>query len=294
EVHRYDLSSGLPVLVHVKRDYQKKFAVLAANYGSVDSAFVDRASGEPVRMPDGVAHFLEHKLFEQEGGDAFDVFSRQGASANAATSFRNTSFFFTCSANFEANLKTLLHFVRNPYLTNRAIEKEKGIIAQEIRMYEDSPDWRCFIHLVQGLYVRHPIRTDITGTVASIQEIDREKLLTCYRNFYDPGNLCLVVSGDVDPERVVRTALRTLSEVDAGSRAVRIEENEPARVVRRFHEEVAAVPRPTLLLGFKDRAVPVRRDALQRRRPPTSGSTRRGSSMTASTPRTRETRTSGS
>ena len=265
EVHRFDLPCGLPVLVHLKRSYQKKFAILAANYGSLDNAFVDRATGRAVRMPDGVAHFLEHKLFEQQDGDAFDVFSRQGASANAATSFRNTSYFFTCSGNFQPNLRTLLRFVRRPHFTDRAIEKEKGIIAQEIRMYEDSPDWRCFIHLVQGLYVRHPVRTDITGTVESIQEIDRAKLLTCYRNFYDPANLCLVVTGDVDPLAVARTALREMGGAEAGGRAVRVEEREPLGVAHRYHEEEAAVPRATLLLGFKDRAVPVRGDALQRR-----------------------------
>jgi len=264
EVGAATLPCGLRIRVHRKEGYRKKFALLSADYGSVDSRFVDRATGRTVEMPDGVAHFLEHKLFEQEHGDAFEVFSRQGASANAATSFRTTSFFFTCSSDFRANLRTLLRVVRRPHFTDRAIEKEMGIIAQEIRMYEDSPDWRCFMHLVQGLFVRHPVRTDITGTVESIRKIDRETLLTCHRNFYEPGNLCLVVSGDVDVEEVVAIAQREMRGRDGGA-AVRVPRPEPRGVSRRFYSEEHALKRAKLALGFKDRAVPLTGDALQRR-----------------------------
>lgn len=256
EVHRYELPSGLPVLVHRKPGFQKKFAVLAANFGSVDATFVDRATGRRVTMPDGVAHFLEHKLFEMKDGDALDLFSRRGASANAATSFRTTSFFFSCSDRFGPNLRTLLDVVGNPWFSERSIEKERGIIAQEIRMYEDSPDWRGFIHLVQGLFSRHPVRTDITGTVASIANIDRETLLTCYRNFYDPGNLCLVVSGDVDPDATAAIADRATRGRGVGERVIRVPGAEPARVAQARVEERLPVPRGKLLLGFKDRAVP--------------------------------------
>jgi len=265
EIHRFDLECGLPVLIHLKPNFEKKFAVLGANFGSVDRCFVDRCTDRPVTMPEGVAHFLEHKLFETPEGDAFERFSRYGASANASTSFRTTSFFFTCSSGFPASLRTLLRLVTRPHLTDHGIEKEKGIIAQEIRMYEDSPDWRCFIHLVQGLFVRHPVRTDITGTVDSIDRIDRDSLMTCLDNFYDPSNLCLVVSGDVDPESVAKQAAREFSRRERGTPGARVLEAEPRRVGRARVEEVHAVKRAKLLVGFKDRAVPRTGAELQRR-----------------------------
>jgi len=265
EIHRFDLDCGLPVLIHRKPGFEKKFVVLGTNFGSVDRSFVDRATGRPVTMPEGVAHFLEHKLFETAEGDAMDRFSRHGASANASTSFRTTSYFFTCSSGFAANLRTLLRLVTRPHLTEEGIEKEKGIIAQEIRMYEDSPDWRCFIHLVQGLFVRHPVRTDITGTVESIDQIDRAALMTCLSNFYDPANLCLVVSGDLDPETVAMQVARELANHGSGEPVERVEEREPRRVMESRVEETLAVKRPKLLVGFKDRAVPRTGADLQRR-----------------------------
>ena len=256
EIHRYDLDCGLPVLVHVKPGFRRKFAVLAANYGSVDAQFVDRASGRTVRMPDGVAHFLEHKLFERKEGDALEVFSRRGAAANAATSFRTTSFFFSCAENFRANLRTLTEVVANPWFSERSIEKERGIIEQEIRMYEDNPDWRGFIHLVRSLYSSHPVRVDITGSVESIAGIDREALLTCYRNFFDPGNLCLVVSGDVEPGEAADVAERAFQGKGIGTPATRVPIEEPEEVREVRTEERLPVPRGKLLLGSKDRAVP--------------------------------------
>jgi len=265
EIHHFELACGLPVLVHLKPGFEKKFVVLGANFGSVDRSFVDRRSDRRVTMPEGVAHFLEHKLFETPEGDAFEKFSRHGASANASTSFRSTCFFFTCSSGFSSSLRTLLRLVTRPHLTDRGIEKERGIIAQEIRMYEDSPDWRCFIHLVQGLFVRHPVRTDITGTVDSIDRIDRDALLTCVDNFYDPANLCLVVSGDVDPETVAKQAAREFSRRESGEPVVRLDEREPRRVSEARVEETLAVKRPKLLVGFKDRAVPRTGEDLQRR-----------------------------
>jgi predicted Zn-dependent peptidase len=265
EVHRFDLPCGLPVLVHLRPGYRKKFAVLGVNFGSVDRTFVDRATGEARQVPEGTAHFLEHKLFEQETGDAFDRFTKHGATANASTSFRNTSYFFSCPENFPQNLRTLLSLVSRPHFTEQSIEKEKGIVAQEIRMYGDSPDWRCFIHLVQALFVRHPVRTDITGTVESVARIDLESLLACFRNFYDPGNLCLVVSGDLDPEAVAEAARRAMPKNGVGAPAVRIEEREPKSVAQRRVSERAPVRRAKLILGFKDREVPVRGPDLQRR-----------------------------
>lgn len=265
EIHRFDLDCGMPVLLHLKPGFVKKFAVLGVNFGSVDRTFVDRTTGREVTLPEGAAHFLEHKLFETPDGDAFDMFSRYGASANASTSFRTTSYFFTCATGFSASLRTLLRLVTRPHLTEHGIEKERGIIAQEIRMYEDSPDWRCFIHLVQGLFTRHPVRTDITGTVESIENIDQAVLETCISNFYDPANLCLIVSGDIDPEAVAKQVRREMNGRGDGGPVRRIAEKEPRRVGQVRTEEALAVGRSKLLLGFKDRAVHIRAEELQRR-----------------------------
>ena len=265
EVHRYELASGLRVLVHRKPDYRKKFAVLCANYGSVDSRFVDPESGVVRDMPAGIAHFLEHKLFEQEDGDAFDAFSRQGASGNAATSFRTTSFFFSCSTNFAQNLRTLVGLVTRAAFTAGAVEKERGIIVQEIRMYEDNPDWRVFMDLVEGLYQVHPVRIDITGSQESIRRISHADLLSCHRSFYHPQNLCLVVSGDLDPEMVAETTARAMPAANGGAPARRVDVIEPRAVVRIRMRRELPILRSRLLIGFKDSAVPVRGEQQQRR-----------------------------
>ncbi len=262
---RYVLDSGLRVLVHAKPRYRRKFALLGADYGSVDSHFVDPVTRKDVQMPEGIAHFLEHKLFEQEGEDAFQTFSRHGASGNASTSFRTTCFFFTCSSSLPANLRTLISLVTRAGFTEAAVEKERGIIEQEIRMYEDSPDWRVFIALVRGLFVRHPVRVDITGSTESIRKIGFADLMSCHRGFYHPENLCLVVSGDVKPEEILRVAERALPKPGISRPAVRIPTREPQRVARLMTEERLAVTRPSLLIGFKDRDVPVSGERLQRR-----------------------------
>lgn len=154
-------------------------------------------------MPDGIAHFLEHKMFEEEDGDIFLRFSSLGASANAYTTFERTTYLFSCTENVEENLTTLLDFVQRPYFTDQNVEKEKGIIAQEIRMYDDDPEWRAYFGLLQGLYHRHPVRTEIAGTVESIQTITKELLYTCYETFYHPSNMALFVVGPVDPGRIL-------------------------------------------------------------------------------------------
>ena len=265
DVVRTRLASGLTVFVHRKPGFRKKFAVLAANFGSVDGEISEAGSGRRVRIPEGAAHFLEHKLFEQEDGDAFEVFARQGASANAETSFRTTSFFFHCPDRFPQNLRTLLGVVGRPQFTEAAVEKEKEIIIQEIRMYEDSPDWLAFNRLLKGLYHRHPVRNDIAGSEASVRSIDRDALLACYRTFYDPGNLCLVVSGDVDPGEVFDLAREEFTGRVDGGPLLRHQPREPLRVAKRRTEGRLDVKRPKLLIGFKDPDLPSDGEALRRR-----------------------------
>jgi predicted Zn-dependent peptidase len=258
------LHNGLTVIVSQRRGYAKRFAIIAARYGSVDNTFADPETGERVRVPDGIAHFLEHQLFAQESGDAFDEFSRNGASANAATSFTTTSYVFSCTDQFEKNLRLLLRFVGTPYFTEKNVAKEKGIIGQEIKMYEDNSDWRVFMNLMAALYHRHPIRIDIAGTVESISNITPSALLRCYRTFYHPANMALFVVGDVDPEAVAdlagdvgeKTARNGRGAgAPSGANGAAIERflpEEPALPARRHVSQSLLVSQPKVAIGFKD------------------------------------------
>lgn len=193
---------GLEVFVLPKRGYNKRYATFSTNFGSIDSHFVVEGQNEELVVPDGVAHFLEHKLFEEEGGNVFDRFARLGASSNAFTNFTNTSYLFSCTDHFAECLEILLDFVQSPYFTKESVEKEKGIIEQEIRMYEDNAQWRVFFNLLTALYRQHPVKNDIAGTVESISQIDQDVLYKCYRTFYHPSNMAVFVVGDVEAERV--------------------------------------------------------------------------------------------
>lgn len=191
------LPNGLEVTIVPKKDFQKTYAIFTTNYGSIDNKFVPLGSKEMIRVPDGIAHFLEHKLFEKEDGDVFQLFGKQGASANAFTSFKKTSYLFSSTENIMLNLATLIDFVQAPYFTTETVEKEKGIIAQEIQMYQDDANWRQFFGIISNLYPNHPLSIDIAGTVESIKEITAEDLHTCYNTFYHPSNMNLVVVGNV-------------------------------------------------------------------------------------------------
>jgi predicted Zn-dependent peptidase len=256
-VHAGRLPNGLSVLVSRKKGFSKRFAIVATLYGSCDNEFTDPTTGDVVRVPDGIAHFLEHELFAQESGDAFDEFSRNGASANAATSFSTTSYLFACTDQFEKNLRLLLRFVGTPYFTAANVDKERGIIGQEIKMYDDNADWRIFMNLMTALYHRHPIRIDIAGTIESIDRITPETLHTCYRTFYRPSNMALVVVGDVDPEDVARLAESVTSRIpkngDGAAKSVRrILPDEPTRPAKREIRQSLVVSMPRVAIGFKE------------------------------------------
>jgi predicted Zn-dependent peptidase len=158
---------------------------------------------EYVKVPDGIAHFLEHKLFEKADGDVFQQFSRQGASANAFTSFTRTAYLFSSTTDVEKNLETLIDFVQDPYFSDKTVEKEKGIIGQEITMYDDNPDWRLYFGLIQNLYQNHPVKIDIAGTIESISHITKEWLYECYNTFYHPSNMLLFIVGPINPEAIM-------------------------------------------------------------------------------------------
>ena len=193
-------SSGLPVYVCPK-NHETAFAAVAVKYGSCDNRLPTEKG--IVTVPDGTAHFLEHKMFENpDGTDSFETFTKNGGDANAFTSFERTEYIFSCTENFYINLKTLLQMVFTPHFTKESVQKEQGIIGQEIKMYEDDADWRALLGMLEGMYVNNPVRKDIAGTVESIAEITPEILYDIHKVFYHPSNTVLCICGKVDPEEV--------------------------------------------------------------------------------------------
>lgn len=202
-VYYETLDNGLQVYVLPKHGFSKTFAIFTTNYGSIDNEFVPLGQEAFTRVPDGIAHFLEHKLFEKEDGDVFFKFGEKGAFTNAFTSFTRTAYLFSSTSNVEENLETLVDFVQEPYFTEETVEKEKGIIGQEIQMYDDDADFRVYFGAIENMYHHHPVKIDIAGTVESIAEIDKDLLYLCYNTFYHPSNMILFIVGNVDPEQAI-------------------------------------------------------------------------------------------
>lgn len=196
------LDNGLLVKILPKRGFHKTYALFKTNYGSIDNHFC-RQGEEAHQLPDGIAHFLEHKMFEKEGYDVFEIFGKFGASANAYTSFDKTAYLFSTSDYLKENLETLLDFVQDPYFTEKTVEKEKGIVAQEIRMYEDDPSWSLHFGLLKNLFPHHPASVDIAGTVESIQKITADMLYLAYETFYHPSQMTLSIVGNCQPEKTM-------------------------------------------------------------------------------------------
>lgn len=242
--------SGLEIRVMPKKGYTSAYAVFGVKYGSIDTA-VQNNNGEFETIPEGTAHFLEHKLFESEDLNAFERFAKTGASANAYTSFEKTAYLFKGSENIEESLEILLDFVRNPYFTQETVEKEQGIIGQEIRMYQDLPDWQVMFNLLKALYAAHPVRIDIAGTQESIAEIDADLLYRLYKNFYNPANMVLCVVGAIEPQTVFDIVEKNIKETD-GRKIERKFEKESAKPVRDYIEEKLSVVCKQFLLGFKE------------------------------------------
>ncbi|MCU9593027.1 insulinase family protein [Caldibacillus thermolactis] len=203
ELYFEKLDNGLDVYCLPKRGFNKTFITFTTKYGSVDNHFMPLGSNAFIQVPDGIAHFLEHKMFEKEDGDVFQTFTKQGASANAFTSFTRTAYLFSATNNIYENLKTLIDMVQVPYFTEQTVEKEKGIIGQEIQMYNDNPDWRLYFGTIENMYHNHPVKIDIAGTIESIADITSELLYECYHTFYHPSNMLLFVVGPVDPKAII-------------------------------------------------------------------------------------------
>lgn len=202
--------TGLDIYIMEMPEFHSAYALFGTKYGSVNTMF--RLDGEQdfAQVPEGIAHFLEHKLFENEDTGAFEKYAKTGAIANAYTSFDRTAYLFMCSENFSPSLEILLDFVQHPYFTQETVDKEQGIIAQEIRMNEDEPGWRLFFNSLRCMYHTHPVRIGIAGTVESIQQIDAELLYRCYHTFYNLHNMTLCVAGNIHAEEVLEICDRML------------------------------------------------------------------------------------
>ncbi len=244
------LSNGLHIYVSPKPGFQKSYAFFATNYGGMDMRF--RMEGEWLDTPAGVAHFLEHKTFDTEDGNALQDLAANGASPNAFTSTALTGYYFESTEKFEENLRILLSFVSVPYYTQESVDKEQGIIGQEIRMGDDEPDTQVFYGMLEGLYAHNPIQVNIAGTVESIAQITADTLNLCHKAFYDPGNMVLCVAGDVDPEEIVRIAREILPEEGHAPVERDYGPAEEERAARQDWSKEMAVSTPIFQLGFKD------------------------------------------
>lgn len=244
------LPNGLIVRVMPKPDFNRSFAVFATDYGGADRRF--SLGGEWIDTPAGIAHYLEHKMFDMpDGNNALNLLAANGASPNAFTSSDITAYYFESTKRFKDNLELLLNFVSTPYFTEESVEKERGIIGQEIGMYDDSPDFQIYIRLMEILYQNSPVRSSVAGTVESISQITVQDLFNCHKAFYTPSNMVLSVVGNVDPQLVIDTALENLPSEKAPKPIVDYGAEEPMLPVKQYTETAMEVSAPQFMLGAK-------------------------------------------
>ena len=250
--YKVEHPSGLTILMAPMEGFNTAYAMFGTAYGSIDTCIKTAENGEFRKLPEGIAHYLEHKLFESEECSAFERYAKTGANANAFTAFDRTAYLFACSDNFEESIEILLDFVTHPYFTPETVAKEQGIIGQEIRMYDDSADWRVLFNLLGALYHKNPVKIDIAGTVESIAEITADLLYDCYNTFYNLHNMVLTVAGNFDMDSVLKAADKVLEpakdfyleHADCG---------EPDEVVKNYVEQHLPVSVPMFNIGFKGR-----------------------------------------
>lgn len=246
--------SGLTIAIRPMADYSTTYALFGTKYGSINTKFKTNKDKHYTTVPEGIAHFLEHKLFENEDCDVFSLYAKTGASANAYTSFDKTCYLFSCTDNAYASLEILLDFVQKPYFTKETVEKEQGIIGQEIRMYDDNANWRVFFNMLTGVYHNHPVRIDIAGTVESIAQIDADLLYSCYNTFYNLHNMVLSVAGNIDVDKVLEICDRLLLPCENLQLKTAFED-EGEGVAQREVVQRLEVATPLFNIGFKAKPV---------------------------------------
>lgn len=245
------LENGMNVIIIPKNTTKKKYVIWGVNFGSIDNHF--KVDGEEIYIPDGVAHFLEHKMFEQENGkNSLDTLMALGIDANAYTTSDHTAYLFECTDHFYEGLDELMNYVQNPYFTNENVEKEKGIIAQEIRMYDDDPGWQLYMGILDCLYKNNPIKVDIAGTVESISKITPEVLYKCYNTFYALDNMTLVICGNFEPEKLLEEVKKRLTKNKTYEKIERIYPEKEKTINKKYVEKNMNVSMPIFAIGIKD------------------------------------------
>ena len=251
KVYIEKLSNGLKVIVIPKKT-QKKYIIWGVNYGSIDNKFL--VDNKEVMVPDGIAHYMEHKLFEQSNGtNSLDVLSSMGVNANAYTTNNHTAYLFEDNnGKFYEAIDEFMNYVQNPYFTDENVEKERGIIEQEIMMYDDYPDWKVYMNAIKAMYHKNPINIDVAGTKETIAEITKEKLYETYNAFYNPDNMAIVVCGDFDPEEIIKEIEKRVTLPKNTTTVKRIYEDEPEEIVQDYIEAEMNISMPLFIIGYKD------------------------------------------
>ena len=247
------LENGLTVMIMPKKNIQKKYMIWATNFGSIDNKFIAPNDKEETNIPDGVAHFLEHKMFEQQNGtNSLDTLTALGVNANAYTTTDHTCYLFECTDNFYPAMDELMDYVQNPYFTDQNVEKEKGIIGQEIQMYDDYPSWAVYMNAMKCMYKNNPIIIDIAGSIESISKIDKEVLYKCYNTFYHPSNMVMCFAGDFEPETLIEEVKIRLKPTEKHGEIKRIYPEEPEQIVKKENTQNMEVRMPIFVIGIKD------------------------------------------
>ena len=249
------LKNGLSVYVCKKKGFGKKIGLFGTKYGSVINDFVDINTGKRMKVPDGIAHFLEHKLFEKEGANALDLFSQLGVASNAYTSFDQTVYYFETNEKLKESIEMLVKLIKEPYFTDENVQKEQGIIGQEISMYDDDPNFMVYFNALRAMYQRNPVRIDIAGTIESISNITKELLYTCYNTFYSPQNMFFIVVGDVDVDDTIKTIEENIKKYDnkivSNSNIEKFMEEEPKEIAKKEIVQKMEIFLPQICIAYK-------------------------------------------
>ena len=254
KIYKEKLENGLTVMIVPKNNTNKKYVIWGTHFGSNDNHFIVPGTNEEVKVPDGVAHYLEHKMFEQENGkNSLDVLMAMGVDANAYTTNNHTAYLFETIDHFYEALDELMDYVQHPYFTDENVEKERGIIGQEIGMYDDDPGWILYMNALDCMYKTNAIKIDIAGTVESIAKIDKDVLYKCYNTFYHPSNMLLVICGDFKPEDILEEVKKRLVNKKAQSEIKVIHEDDEDKSLNMPYKEAKMeVSKPLFMIGFKD------------------------------------------
>lgn len=253
KVYIETLENGMKILVVPKKNTEKKYIIWGTKFGSIDNHFIEPKTGKEIKVPDGVAHYLEHKMFEQENGvDSLYKLMSLGLDANAYTTNDHTAYLFGGTSNFYEGLDELMDYVQHPYFTDENVEKERGIIGQEIGRYDDEPAWKLYVNMMDCLYKNNPIKIDIAGTVESISHITKETLYDCYNTFYHPSNMIMCISGNFEPEKIVQEVKKRLLPKEKMDKIKRIYPEYENKINKRYKEQKMDVNIPIFIVGFRD------------------------------------------